>query len=546
MKKRTVIAIVVAIFVVTTAAGATVAFGSSGGHSYRTAIATTATVHEELAKSGTIEPVAQASVGFPISGTVMSVNVTLGQSVTTGQRLARLDTTSLQKDLTDKQATLAQSQLTLYKAMHGESVGSGAVGSTGGASSAISTASYAASAASTSIVLAAARTTAPSSALQAAQQAVLAAQKKVDAALAKAKLSLQAATTACASTTTTSTTSTTAPTTSTTVPATGPGTTACITAQQQVASDQQAVAKAQAGLAKAETALTKLLASASATTPSTTPSNPSPSTTPLGSSRSGSTSSSSSTSSSPTAEQLVAYQAAVDAAAAEVTAALQTLAQATIVSPISGTVAAVNLASGDSVSASSSTANIVVVGTHGYEVTTTVTVDEVAKVKVGDTATVVADGTSTKRAAKVVGVGVAPSSNGSTTTYPVVVGLTGAATGLRNGATAAVTIEIAHSSSAAVTVPTSAVHTTNGFHFVTVLANGKTSDVRITIGAVGSEITEVKSGLKAGQVVVLADMSAALPASNTNNRFVRGGFGSSLSGGGGGFGGFGGGGGFGG
>ena len=51
-----------------------------------------------------------------------------------------------------------------------------------------------------------------------------------------------------------------------------------------------------------------------------------------------------------------------------------------------------NLAVGDAVTAASSTANIVVVGPGGFEVTTTVSVDEVTDVKVGQPATFLPDG----------------------------------------------------------------------------------------------------------------------------------------------------------
>jgi multidrug efflux pump subunit AcrA (membrane-fusion protein) len=56
----------------------------------------------------------------------------------------------------------------------------------------------------------------------------------------------------------------------------------------------------------------------------------------------------------------------------------------------------------------------------------------------------------------------------------------------------------------ALTVPTSAVSTTNGSHFVTVLANGKTTSVRVEVGVVGAQTTQITSGLQRGQTVVPA------------------------------------------
>ena len=103
------------------------------------------------------------------------------------------------------------------------------------------------------------------------------------------------------------------------------------------------------------------------------------------------------------------------------------------------------------------------------------------------------------------------------------IGFTSEPAGLRNGASSAVTIVVAHSESA-LTVPTSAVTTIGtGFHTVTVLANGKTSTVSIQIGTVGTDRTAVTSGLTAGQTVVLADLGRAIPSSNATTRFGGGG-----------------------
>ena len=82
----------------------------------------------------------------------------------------------------------------------------------------------------------------------------------------------------------------------------------------------------------------------------------------------------------PSAADLVAYQSAVDAATANVTVAQQALAQATVVSPIDGTVVAVNLRPGTTASAGSTTQTIVVVeGAGGFEATTTVSLDRRAQ-----------------------------------------------------------------------------------------------------------------------------------------------------------------------
>jgi multidrug efflux pump subunit AcrA (membrane-fusion protein) len=66
-------------------------------------------------------------------------------------------------------------------------------------------------------------------------------------------------------------------------------------------------------------------------------------------------------------------------------------------------------------------------------------------------------------------------------------------------------------------VPNSAIHTSaNGSHTVTVLQGGSTSTVPVTLGVAGDDSTQIKSGLKVGQQVVLADLGQQLPSSTAS------------------------------
>jgi HlyD family secretion protein len=423
------------------------------------------------------------------------VDVQQGDAVVTGQPLASLDTTSLQTQLAQKEAAVAQAKLTLHNAVQ------------------------AVTAASTTTTTSAPRTTTTSttvppsagpSPVQLASEAETRAQGSADAALAKAATSLSDANSACAS---------------------GSDESTCAAAQQTASADQQAVASAQAALAKAQSALTGALSDAAragsgsgagsrtgaAAAPARSAATPAASVSAAsrGSSLGGAT---------PTIADLVAGQAAVDAAAADVAVVEQQLAQATIVSPIGGRIAEVSLRAGQSVGASSATAHVVIVGSGGYEVTTTVAVNDVDKVKIGGGATVIPDGTKTPLDGKVVSIAVSPTTTGTTTTYPVVVGLTGVTDGLRNGASATVTLDVAHTADA-LTVPTSAVRTVGTLHVVTLLTAGKTSTVPVQTGTVGPDRTEITSGVTAGQTVVLANLDDPLPASNTNTNARFGGIG---------------------
>ncbi len=83
---------------------------------YTTGTATTGSVTQTLSASGTVAKVNQASVSFPASGTVTSVKVSVGDSVTAGQELATIDTTALTAAVIQAKADLASAQQDLADA----------------------------------------------------------------------------------------------------------------------------------------------------------------------------------------------------------------------------------------------------------------------------------------------------------------------------------------------------------------------------------------------------------------------------------------------
>jgi multidrug efflux pump subunit AcrA (membrane-fusion protein) len=497
------------------AAFAGVSAASNGSPAYRTATVSTQQVERSLTGVGTIRPVAQAAVAFPVSGTVATVDVVVGTEVLPGQVLATLDTTQLQTAVNTKQAAVDQANLTLQKVLNGETTGIGSGSSTrpsGSSSSGNSTGTGSSSTGSSGSSgspgpgTGSSATTDPA-ALAEARKAVADAQHTLDTDLAAAEQALAAATTACGGTppSTAPATSSTS-TTSTTTPASPDPTTcqqalsAALRAQQQVATDQKA-------LQDAINALEKLVVgSGGSSGPSTGTSTSSRTSTTSGSTATVTVSSS----------DIVAAQKAADAAEAQLAVAQQALASATIVSPMGGTVTAVSLAVGDSVSAGSTTATILVAGPGGYEVTTSVSVTDLPHVSLGQDATVVPDGSTTALAAKVVQIGLVPNPSSTTTTsYPVVLSLSDPATDLPDGGLATVKI-VTGSLQAATAVPTSAVTTNSTSHTVVVLDGGKPKTVVVQVDTVGGTWTEITSGVEVGQAVVLADLSQALPGSATS------------------------------
>ncbi len=73
----------------------------------------TGTITQSVSSSGTIEPAQQASLNFGQSGRVTAVDVSAGQTVTAGQALATIDSTSLAASLAQAQAALANDQAQL-------------------------------------------------------------------------------------------------------------------------------------------------------------------------------------------------------------------------------------------------------------------------------------------------------------------------------------------------------------------------------------------------------------------------------------------------
>ena len=235
------------------------------------------------------------------------------------------------------------------------------------------------------------------------------------------------------------------------------------------------------------------------------------------------------------AADLAKYQQAVDAAEAEVTVAQQALQQATITSPLEGTVTDVTLEVGDDVTGGSSDATVTIEGPGGYEATMAVGVADVTKIRTGQSAAVVPDGTKTTLTGKVTAISVTPTTSGTSTTYNITISLPTDNTDLHSGSIASVSVVLA-TTDAQRAVPTSAVTTTGTRHTVAVLAGGTTRQISVQVGTVGNAWTSITSGLTAGDVVVLADLDKPLPdsatsSSNGNTGFPGGGAGRLFGGG---------------
>ena len=183
-----------------------------------------------------------------------------------------------------------------------------------------------------------------------------------------------------------------------------------------------------------------------------------------------------------------------------------------------------------------------IVGAGAVDVTVDVPLAALTKVKVGQAATVQANGSGPPMAGAVHSISLLPASSTTTSvSYPVVVRVPQPTAALASGSAATATITLATVKNV-VTVPNSALTTlVSGRGFVQTIKSGKVTRVLVQTGAVGPTSTQITSGLSVGQQVVIADLSQALPTTTTTSRFGArtgtGGLTSSLTGAGGGFGG---------
>jgi multidrug efflux pump subunit AcrA (membrane-fusion protein) len=240
-----------------------------------------------------------------------------------------------------------------------------------------------------------------------------------------------------------------------------------------------------------------------------------------------------------TAEQLAADVAAVAQAKADVTLAEKQAASGTLTAPVSGTIATVTIAEGDTVSAGSSSDTITVLGA-GLSVAVSVPLAKIDLIKLGQSAAVTVDGRTTPLAAKVTDVGLLNSSDstGSSSTYTVTVQLDEVPSKLYDGMGAQVAIAVGTARDVLV-VPLSAIHTSGTRNTVEMLKDGKPVATSVALGVIGAADAQVTKGVSAGDQIVLADSSLAIPTSSSDTTGTRGSTGalSGLTGGSGGAGG---------
>jgi multidrug efflux pump subunit AcrA (membrane-fusion protein) len=253
-------------------------------------------------------------------------------------------------------------------------------------------------------------------------------------------------------------------------------------------------------------------------------------------------------SATPSTATIAQDEAAVSQAEATVVADQKALNATILIAPTAGTVTAIDGSVGSTVTgtstsvdrsgtsssaASSSSAAGAAAGAAAGSSTSTstafVTIDSVdkldvvasfaeadaTKLAVGQPATITLPALpQTEVAGRVISVASAPTVVNNVVTYAVTVALTNPPTNVKQGMTANASV-VNQTRSNVLLLPTAAITTTGPVSTVELQQNGKTVVTRVTTGLVGNSSTEIVSGLKKGDVVVLPTVTIATGGAST-------------------------------
>lgn len=227
-----------------------------------------------------------------------------------------------------------------------------------------------------------------------------------------------------------------------------------------------------------------------------------------------------------TATQRAADSASLASAESDLGEARDALDAATLRAPFSGTVSAVGYSVGDQVGSgsntpaadtgASTTAAITLISPRSLEVDANVSAADVSALKKGMQVEITPTGGSDVAYGTVSEVGViATASDSGAAQFPVTVAVTGTPTGLYAGSTASLAITVKQASDV-LAVSTQALHTSGDQTFVYVIDGSKRTKRVVQVGDTYGMNTEIRSGLKEGDVVEL--LSFTPPKGGGSNR----------------------------
>jgi macrolide-specific efflux system membrane fusion protein len=254
---------------------------------------------------------------------------------------------------------------------------------------------------------------------------------------------------------------------------------------------------------------------------------------------------------------IAAAEAQVATAQANVTSAQATVNGTVLTAPIAGTVTAVNGAVGSSSgssssssggnntssssssSSSSSTSGFVQLADLAQlQVNANFAEADATKLKAGQVATVTWSALSGTRATgRVAAISPTATTSNNVNSYAVVITLDTLPEGVRLGQSTTAVVTVAEAQNV-LRIPSAALRTAGGQRAVTVQVNGQNEDRQVEVGITGGGFVEVRSGLQAGEQVVITTTTTNSTTGPNPQQFPGGGLtggGGAIPGGGGGF-----------
>ncbi|WP_319805748.1 efflux RND transporter periplasmic adaptor subunit [Dactylosporangium fulvum] len=252
---------------------------------------------------------------------------------------------------------------------------------------------------------------------------------------------------------------------------------------------------------------------------------------------------------------IASAEAQVTTAQANVTSAQQAVNGTVLTAPVAGTVTAVNGAVGSSSSGSSSNSSggaggnstggngstsgsssgfIQLADLTKLQINASFAEADATKLKAGQVADVTWSALAGTRATgKVSTVSPTATTSNNVNSYAVVITLDSLPEGVRLGQSTTAVVTVAEAQGV-VRIPSTALRTAGGQRTVTVQVNGKNEERQVEVGLTGGGFVEVKSGLTAGEQVVVTTTTNSTSGTGGNQVQFPGG-GGGFPGGGGGF-----------
>jgi len=483
------LAIVAVALVVIAIASLGTGSSSSSAATKRTATVGEGVVQSTVSGNGTLEPAQKVELSFGASGEVTAIRVKAGQKVTKGEVLAEIDSSSARASLASAEAQLLEAEEAVEAAAEAEEE-SEEVAYTGGADTVF-------------VGMMSTEGTAAAKADEAEKEAAAKKEAEEKAAAEEGAAKPEGE-------------------------KTEPGETEEATAPTKGSEEKAPEGSKEGTTSGTESAAPSESEAAAPSESTTTPSASGAETGGAEVSGGGAETGGGATVSLPTAE------ANLREAELTVKSARQEVNETTLTAPFSGTIAQVSGSVGETVSGGSSSSGgnseassplgatgnessggggesfMVLAQVHKLKMEVSFSEADIGKVREGQTATVSVDSMEgVELAGEVTKLSVLPSEGSSSVVeYPATILVSQNAKGVRGGMSASAEVVVEQVKDA-VTVPSEAITSLGNSKTVTVEADGKEETKTVKTGLVGDENTEVISGLKAGEKLVLPETTVA-------------------------------------